>query len=56
MVLSSRGYRVERDVWFLGDPDAVEQDGELPRYCYDGLALGLFASTSRQMETPLSEC
>ena len=52
----SSGYCVERHVRFLRDPNAVEKNGQLPRYCNDGLALGLFTSASRQMETPLSEC
>jgi putative transposase len=34
----------------------IWRKGQLPRYCNDGFALGLFTSASRQMETPLSEC
>jgi hypothetical protein len=46
----SRGCCVERHVWFLRDPDAVEQDGQLTSYRNYGLALGLLPTSRGQMQ------
>jgi hypothetical protein len=47
---------VKGHVLFLSGPEAMEQHGQLTGDGDYGLALGLFPSTSCQMETPLSEC
>jgi hypothetical protein len=47
---------VERYVWLLRDPDAVDQDSQLPSDCNDCFVPGLFATSSCQMQSPLSEC
>src|SRR5271156_6923729 len=47
---------VERHVRLLRDPDAMEQNGELTRYCDHSLALGLLAASCRKVQAPLSEC
>jgi hypothetical protein len=49
-------YGVKRYVWFLRDPDSMEQDRKLPCDCDDGLALSLLATSSRQMQSLLSKC
>jgi hypothetical protein len=50
------GSFVERHVQLLRGPEAMEQDSQLTRKGNYGLALGLLAATSREMEAPLSEC
>ena len=51
----SGGSCVERHVRFLRGPEAMEQNSQLTGHGNHGLALGLLASASCQMETPLSE-
>jgi hypothetical protein len=47
---------VERLVWFLGNPNAMEQDRKLTCHSNYCLAFSLLATSSRQMQSPLSEC
>jgi hypothetical protein len=56
IVQLSSSFSVERQVRFLGDPDAMEQDGQLPRHGNNSLALGLLATSSCQMQALQSEC
>ena len=46
---------VERHVWLLRDPDAVEQDGQLACYRHDSLVLRLLATSGSQMQAPLAK-
>jgi hypothetical protein len=39
------GCCIERHVWLLRDPEAVEQNGQLTCYRNDGLVLGLLAAS-----------
>ena len=45
---------IERNVWFLGGPDAVKQHSKLSGNCDDGSIPCLFAPTRCQAQTPLS--
>jgi hypothetical protein len=46
---ASRCYGVERYVWFLGYPDAVEQHGQFPCDSNHSLVPGLLSTSSCQM-------
>jgi hypothetical protein len=46
---------VERHVWLLRDPDAMQQDGKLACDCNDGSVTRLFATARRQVQAPLSQ-
>ena len=45
---------MERDVWLLGDPDAMKQYCQLASDGDDGPIAGLLASARGQVQTPLS--
>jgi hypothetical protein len=47
---------VERDVELLSDPEAMEQDSQLPCYSHHRLILSLLAASGGQMQAPLSQC
>jgi hypothetical protein len=49
-------FRVERDVELLSDPEAMEQDSQLPCYSHHRLILSLLAASGGQMQAPLSQC
>ena len=53
---ASSCYSVEGYIRFLRDPDAVEQDRQLPSDGNGCLIPGLLAAPSCQMQSPLSEC
>jgi hypothetical protein len=51
---TSSSYFVERHVWFLGDPEAMEEDGQLP--CHrNSPVLSLLATSSCETQ-PLPKC
>jgi hypothetical protein len=45
---------VERNIWFLGNPDPMKQHGKLSGNCNDGPIACLLASTRCQLQAPLS--
>jgi hypothetical protein len=47
---------VEGYVGFLCNPDAMEQDRQLPCDCNHGLVFSLLATSSCEMSSPLSKC
>jgi hypothetical protein len=53
--MSSGCFGVKGDVGFLGDPDAMEQNGQLTRYGNDSLVLCLLATSGRQGEAPAAK-
>jgi hypothetical protein len=51
----SSGYGIERHVWFLCDPEAMEQHGQLARDGNHCFTPGLLASSGSEMKSPLSK-
>jgi hypothetical protein len=49
------GCFIEGHVGLLGGPESMEQDGQLPGYRNDGLALGLLTASGWKTASPLQE-